>query len=101
MRKVQGLNGNLNVNDGNGLYDNEGLIDSLVVDCNNAIRNLVEGKYVLWCNIMVQMVQKLGNLKKGVHDDIESRDKQISDLENLLDEYANSRLKDGEKNGAD
>lgn len=70
----------LTVNDGKGLFDNIGLIETLIVDCQEAVHAMTEGSYIRWCNIMVSMVQKLTNLKKGVQTDIESRDKAISDL---------------------
>ena len=48
------------------MYDNQQLIDSLIVDCNNAVGAMTQGQYILFCRIMYEMVQKLGNLKKGV-----------------------------------
>ena len=72
--------GEYTVNDGKGLLDNVGLIDTLIIDCQEAVHAMTEGSYIRWCNIMVSMVQKLTNLKKGVQTDIESRDKAISDL---------------------
>ena len=72
------------VNDGGGLMDNIGLINSLIVDCNNSTKALVSGNYVLYSSINVQMVQKLNNLKEGVKNDTEGLMKQIEDLKNLL-----------------
>ena len=72
------------VNDGGGLMDNIGLINSLIVDCNNSTKALVSGNYVLYSSINVQMVQKLNNLKEGVKNDTEGLLKQIEDLKNLL-----------------
>lgn len=72
------------VNDGGGLMDNIGLINSLIVDCNNSTKALVSGNYVLYSSINVQMVQKLTELKKGVKNDTEGLMKQIEDLKNLL-----------------
>ena len=37
----------IQVNDGGGFLDNIGLIDSLIVDCNNSTKALVSGNYVL------------------------------------------------------
>ena len=73
-------------NDGNGFMDNEGLCDSLILDCNNSVKTLFSGNYVQFCNLIVQMVQKLVNLKKGIHDDIAKRDQQIKDLNRILDD---------------
>ena len=72
------------VNDGNGLMDNIGLIESLIVDCNDLPKSLISGQYVLFCNRIVQMVQKLANLKQGVSNDLQSRDKTIAELRDCL-----------------
>ena len=63
-----------------GLYDNEGLIDTLIVDCNLLQKELVSGQYIGFCVKLVEMVQKLNNLKKGVRNDTESKDRQIAEL---------------------
>lgn len=68
------------VNDGGGLYNNLGLIDSLTVDCNELTKVLVSGHYVAFCAKIVDMVQKLSVLRKGVEHDISERDKQIKEL---------------------
>ena len=81
MKKV----GDIKLNDGGGLYDNEGLCDSLIMDCNNAVKTLTGGNYILFCNIMVQMVRKLDNLKKGIASDIGRRDQTIKDLNIIID----------------
>lgn len=73
------------VNDGGGLLDNIGLIESLIVDCNDLPKALVSGQYVLFCNRIVQMVQKLANLKQGVSNDLQSKDKIIAELRDLLE----------------
>lgn len=76
----------LKVNDGNGLLDNEGLIDSLTVNCSDLVKALTTGQYVMFCSIVVNMVQKLSCLKEGIRNDIESREKCIADLQRLCDE---------------
>lgn len=70
----------IKVNDGNGLFDSMGLIDSLVVDCNEIPQALFEHQNIRFCNILIQMVQKLTELKKGVSADLQSKDKTISEL---------------------
>lgn len=77
--------GDVKVNDGNGLFDNIGLCDSLIADCNNAVRYLVAGNAIQFCSLMVQMVQKLESLKKGIKSDIGKRDQTIHDLNDILD----------------
>ena len=74
------------VNDGKGLFDAEGMIDSLIIDCNNAVKAVASGEYIGWCGISVQMVQKLSALKRGISADIKSRDEQISELKKINDE---------------
>ena len=70
----------MTVNDGKGLYDNEGLCDSLIVDVNELTKALVSGQYVRYASLTVQMVQKLTNLKAGIRRDIASRDERIREL---------------------
>lgn len=84
----------ITVNDGNGLMDNEGLIDSLIVDCNSAVQRIVGGNYIAWCNTMVSMVQKLANLKKGIAEETEDMRHQISELEKLNREIITERSKE-------
>ena len=76
----------IQVNDGGGFLDNIGLINSLIVDCNNSTKALVSGNYVLYSSINVQMVQKLNNLKQGIKNDTEGLQKQIKDLKALIEE---------------
>ena len=72
------------VNDGGGLMDNIGMIDSLILDCNNSVKTLVDGNYIAFCGKMCERVKKLDLLKKGVKEDIESRDQHIKELETML-----------------
>lgn len=76
----------IKVNDGGGLMDAEGLIDSLIIDCNNAVKAVASGEYIRWCGISVQMVQKLSTLKQGITEDIKSRDQRIAELKKSNDE---------------
>ena len=75
----------IKVNDGKGVYDNIGLIDTLIVDCNLLEKELISGKYIGFCVKLVEMVQKLDNLKKGVLNDAEAKNKQIADLRQLIE----------------
>jgi len=74
----------IKVNDGGGLLDNIGMIDSLIVDCNTSVKTLVEGNYIAFCNKMCEMVRKLNLLKNGVKETIESRNQHIKELEIML-----------------
>ena len=70
----------ITVNDGGGLFDSVGLIDTLLVDCNELPNTLFNGKNVRFCALVVEMVQKLARLKEGVKNDIESRENAIREL---------------------
>lgn len=84
MAEPRKLTDDITVNDGRGLFDSEGLIDTLIEDCNELVGFLVSGRYVAVCSRIVGMVQKLGALKTGVRDNIEARDEQIKELTELL-----------------
>lgn len=66
------------------MLTNEELVDSLIVDCNNAVRSCVCGEYVAFCSTVVQMVQKLSNLKVGIASDMKNREENIAMLEKRL-----------------
>lgn len=96
--------GDLTVNDGKGLFDNEGLCDSMLNDLNNMLKAFSAGQHVQACIIVSGMAQKLVNLKKGIKDDSEAQVKKIEELK-----AENSRIveqltglpvdKDGAENG--
>lgn len=73
----------IRVNDGGGLLDSYGMIDSLVIDCNDTVRLLATGNYVAFCSKVVEMVQKLSKLRDGIKSDLKSRDEVIKDLKRL------------------
>ena len=101
--------GDVKVNDGKGLLDNEGMCDSLVTDCNNLVKLITSGQYILFCNTIVQMVQKLANLQKGIKSDLQSKDKIIEELKRINNELVQEKTglpvldgrseKDGGNNG--
>lgn len=64
----------------NGLYSNEELIDTLIVDCNDAVKAVASGQMIQWCKMMYEMVVKLANLKNGVRKDLENREETIEQL---------------------
>lgn len=101
MRKI----GDLTVNDGNGLYDNSGLCDSLKVDLNNLLKSIASGQFIQMSGIVVQMSQKLENLKKGIAADLASKDEIIEDLKRmnnaLVEEKTGLPVDRSESNGTD
>ena len=87
----------MTVNDGNGLYDSEGLLDSLIVDCNNVVKELCSGQYIEFCRIILEMAQKLVELKKGLKADLDSKNRTIEELTALVNEL--SEEKGGDNDG--
>lgn len=82
------INGDVTVNDGGGLLDSSGLIDSLIVDCNGLTKSLIDNQFIQFANTLVQMVQKLSNLKKGIKADQDSLMEQVKELRKLNDDLA-------------
>lgn len=102
--------GGVPVNDGKGLFDSEGLCDSLIIDCNNSVKALASGQYVGFCNIVVQMVQKLTQLKTGIKNELSAKDATIEELkrenDNLFEQATGipvdkTEIKDGDAHGAE
>lgn len=67
-----------------GVFNSQNLIDSLISDCNDAVGAVSQGKYILWCKTMYEMVQKLALLKNGLANDLKSKDEVISSLRSQL-----------------
>ena len=78
----------IRINDGGGLYDAVGLIDTLLVDCNEIVKMLVGGRYLEFSAKVVEMVQKLTKLRNGVDSDIKSKDALIADLQKTNQELS-------------
>ena len=97
-KKIDGMT----LNDGKGLYDNEGLCDSLIMDCNSLVKILLSGNYVQFCNAIVQMVKKLVNLKEGIKKDMDSMKNKVEDLKRMNDSLVEQMTGlPAEKDGAD
>ena len=71
------INGDVKVNDGGGLFDSNGLIDTLIVDCDTIMKLLFAGNGIGFCAKLVEMVQKLSNLRKGVKSEKDSLQEQL------------------------
>ena len=76
--------GELTVNDGNGLFDNAGLCDTMISDLNTLVKDMASGQYVHFCITVTQMTQKLQNLKAGIVNDLNGKDKTIEQLKMQL-----------------
>lgn len=95
------MNENIKVNDGKGLYDNEGLCDLLKQDLNNMIKLAMSGQFVAACGLITGMSVKLTNLKQGIKNDSDSKKEQIEELKRANDELLKQlNEKDGAENGA-
>lgn len=69
---------------GKGIYTNVELIESLILDLNNLPKELVDGQFIQFCTLVSQMGQKLANLRNGVQNDIDSKNKVIEQLKEQL-----------------
>lgn len=78
--------GDVTVNDGKGLLDNEGMIDMIIVSCNSAVKELLAGQYINFCSKMGNIAQMLLSLKKGVRDDMDAMQKKVDELKRIVDE---------------
>ena len=74
------------INDGKGLLDAEGMFDSLLTDLNTALKCLYQGQYIAHCDAMHGLAVKILALKKGVLDEIKSKDEQIIALRTRMEE---------------
>lgn len=89
----------MTVNDGKGLYDNEGLCKTLIADLNSLPKLLIDNQFIEFSRKIGEMGQKLLNLHKGIHADDESKKQQIEELKRINDELL--KEKDGVTNGTD
>lgn len=94
------------VNDGNGLYDNSGLCDTLIRDLNRLPKMLLDGQYIQFCDCISSMGKRLANLKKGIESDMESMRGKVEDLKRMnacLEEQLTGQpgAKGGVDNGTD
>lgn len=81
---------NITVNDGKGLYDSTGVIESIITDCNELVRDLTDGQFIRFCARLAGIGQRLSLLKNGVTSDIESLKKQIDELRRFVDDINNA-----------
>jgi hypothetical protein len=96
--------GDIPVNNGKGLYDNEGLCDSLLADLNNLPKMLMTGQFIQFCATVASMGQRLVNLKKGIQADMDSMKEKVEELKRMNDSLVEQMTgipveKDGAENG--
>ena len=92
----------------NGMYTNSELIDTIIVDINNVLKDMMNGQFIDICFIVTSMTQKLTNLKKGIDTDLANKDKTIETLKQELrdagceiEEFTPDELFDQKKDGAE
>lgn len=68
----------------NGLLTNTELIESLLVDLNEVLKQQINGQFIQACCIVTQMSQKLINLRATIDNDLKSREKTIETLKEEL-----------------
>lgn len=68
----------------NGLYTNTELMDSVIVDLNNTLKDIFSGQYIQACCHVTQMSQKLVNLRNTIDNDLKNREETIERLKQVL-----------------
>lgn len=67
-----------------GTYTNAELIDTIIVDLNNMVKEQINGQLITACAFLTQATQKLLNLRKTIDNDIKNREKTIETLKEEL-----------------
>ena len=91
----------MTINDGKGLFDNVGMCDVIATGLNNAVRSLLSGNSIQFCQKVSEISVQLANLKQGIRDDLASKDQMIEELKRINNELANQNVKDGGNLGTD
>ena len=68
-----------------GLYDRDGMIDGLIVECSGLVKAAMGGEYVQFCALVVDMVQRLDALKEGTAGEVAGLKERIRNLEETLE----------------
>lgn len=68
----------------NGLYSNSELVQTLITDLNNLLKEQAGGQYINAAAIVTGMAQKLLNLKESIDRDLKNRDETIATLKEEL-----------------
>ena len=66
------------------MITNSELIDSIIKDCNESVKAVASGQYILWCSYISNIAIKLNNLKSGVEKEIANRNETIEKLKESL-----------------
>lgn len=68
----------------NGLLTNSELLESIIGDLNEYLRNISVGQFVRANLLLTGIVQKVMNLKRTIDDDLKNREKTIAVLKEQL-----------------
>lgn len=91
----------MTVNDGKGLFDNEGICDQGIIICNAAMKELISGRYLAFADKMQQIAKIFANLKKGIKADHESMEQKIEDQKKIISLLEEKTGVPVEKDGAE
>lgn len=69
-----------------GIYDSQTFCNSVIVDVDEALKQIFSGERVGFCNTMIQIVRKMALLKDGIQKDLEAKDEQIRHYQSLYEE---------------
>ena len=71
------------------------LIDSMILDCNNAVKMILGGNYIAWCGVMQSLAFKLVDVKTKVQNEIKDRDDKIKTFERFVKDLNNGGADNG------
>ena len=91
----------MTVNDGKGLFDNEGICDQGIIICNAAMKELISGQYLAFADKMQQIAKIFANLKDGIRADRESMEQKIEDQKKIISLLEEKTGVPVEKDGAE
>ena len=90
-------------NNGNGIFDNVGICDKGIELCNDALKELFSGQYLLFVNRVEQIAQLFNNLKSGIQSDMASLAEKIEELKRMNESLEKQTgvpvIKEGAENG--
>ncbi len=90
-------NGKIPVNDGGGLYNRDGMFDGLILDCDAVMKAIMAGSGIRLAALLVEMVQKLTTLKKGVAEEVGVLTQERDQAREYADEMARTLMKSTKK----
>lgn len=67
-----------------GVYNNQEFIDTIIVNLNTLIKEVINGQYIQACASVRDMAHKLVTLRQSIDNDIKSRNETIEQLKEEL-----------------